>query len=254
MLTPSAATTATSAPTCTSTAWATLALSEVWGESSRGDEIRDALKQAVGVILRNQTRRGGWGYYPDRGINYDDVSITVMQIVALASAKEAGILVPDETIQNAIRYVRGCQNPNGGFGYTDPRDPKFARSAAGVTSLLMAGDRKSEDVARGLKFLHGYGGSAFNPRSAMYMLNHDWFYYGHFYAVQAMYQSSERNYLTWYPLRDALIDMQDSDGGWRGGIPPRTLTKIATDQDSYCTPMAILILGVPYRYLPIYQR
>jgi len=234
---------------------ATLALSEVWGESSRSDEIRDALKNGVGVILRNQSARGGWGYYPDRGIDYEDVSITVMQIVALASAKEAGIGVPDETIKRAIQYVKSCQNPNGGFGYRNASDPKFARSAAGVTSLLMAGDRKSPEVERGLKYLHAYGGGAFNPGSAMYMQHHDWFYYGHFYAVQAMYQSSEKNYLSWYPrVRDALIDMQDADGGWRGGIPPRVLTKIATDRDSYCTPMSILILGVPYRYLPIYQR
>ena len=26
-----------------------------------------------------------------------------------------------------------------------------------------------------------------------------WFYYGQYYAVQAMYQSSEKNYLAWYP-------------------------------------------------------
>ncbi len=230
----------------------TLALSEVWGESTRSDEVRDALKSAVSVIVRNQTQRGGWGYYPDRDIAYQDVSITVMQIVALASAKEAGILVPDNTMKQAIDFVKSCQGANGAFGYQTAGDHRigvpFARTAAGVTSLLMAGDRKSEAVKSGLAYLHGLGNAPFNP-------SYPWYYYGHYYAVQAMYQASEKDYQTWYPkIRDSLVNAQDVDGSWKGGIPTGVRTKIETDRDSYCTPVAILILGVPYRYLPIYQR
>ena len=231
----------------------TLALSEVWGESTRSSEVRDALKSAVGVIVRNQTAKGGWGYYPDRDLGYQDVSITVMLIVALASAKEAGILVPDDTMKRAIGYVKSCQNSDGSFGYQRagdnlPGSPPFARTAAGVTSLMMAGERKSEEVKRGLSYLHNLGDAPFRQ-------SYPWFYYAHYYAVQAMYQASEKDYQGWYPrVRDALVNGQDDDGGWRGGIPSNVRTKIATDRDSYCTPMAILILGVPYRYLPIYQR
>lgn len=230
----------------------TLALSEAWGESTRSDEVRDALKSAVSVIVRNQTAKGGWGYYPDRDIGYQDVSITVMQIVALASAKEAGILVPDDTMKRAIVYVKSCQGDNGAFGYQTAGDHRigvpFARTSAGVTSLIMAGERKSDEVKRGLEYLHGLGDRPFHTS---YM----WFYYGHYYAVQAMYQASEKDYQAWYPrVRDTLVNAQDADGSWKGGIPAGVNTKIATDRDSYCTPMAILILGVPYRYLPIYQR
>ena len=232
---------------------ATLALSEVWGETTRSDEIRDALKNAVSVIVRNQTQKGGWGYYPDRDLGYQDMSITVMQIVGLASAKEAGILVPDDTMKRAIAYVKSCQHEAGWFGYQQygqqlPGSPPFARTAAGVTSLMMSGERDSEEVKRGLKYLHDLGNAPFKQ-------SYPWFYYGHYYAVQAMYQSSEKDYQAWYPkIRDALIDAQEADGCWKGGIPTGVRTKITTDRDSYCTPMAVLILGVPYRYLPIYQR
>ena len=53
----------------------------------------------------------GWrlGDDPDRDLGYQDMSITVMQIVALASAKEAGILVPDATMKKAVHYVKSCQ-------------------------------------------------------------------------------------------------------------------------------------------------
>jgi hypothetical protein len=212
---------------------ATLALSEIWGHTARGDEVRDALKKAVAVILQSQSDRGGWRYQPDG--RDADISVTVMQIVALASAKEAGILVPNETIDRAIRYVRSCQNSNGGFGYRGPGDPGFARTAAGVASLLICGERNSDAVKRGLDYLVKLPDTKFNP-------GQQWFHYGQYYAVLAMYQAGEGPYQAWYPrIRDALVASQGKDGGW-------------SNRGEYCTPMSILILGVPYRFLPIYQR
>jgi hypothetical protein len=206
---------------------ATLALSEAWGMSTRGDEIRDALKRAVDVILRSQNKAGGWRYQPRP--ESADISITVMQILALASAKEAGILVPDETIKKAVAYVKSCQSSGGGFGYTDAGRPGFARTAAGVTSLLMCGERDTPAIEKGLEYLKA------NRREAG-----GWYMYGNYYAVQAMYQAGEGHYQQWYPtIRDELIGKQRADGGWG---------------DDYQTPMAVLILGVPYRFLPIYQR
>ncbi|HUU89983.1 MAG TPA: prenyltransferase/squalene oxidase repeat-containing protein, partial [Phycisphaerae bacterium] len=130
---------------------ATLALSEVWGMSER-TEIRDTLKRAVEVILRAQSPRGGWRYEPRP--RDADMSVTVMQIVALASAREAGIHVPSETIDKALGYVKGLQvSGSGGFGYTNPSQPEFARSAAGVMALLMCGERDSREVLMGLEYL-----------------------------------------------------------------------------------------------------
>jgi hypothetical protein len=158
-----------------------------------------------------------------------------MQIVALASAKEAGILVPDETITKAVRYVKSCQASNGGFGYRGRSDPGFARTAAGVASLLMCGERNSDEVKRGLHYLLAEPDSTFRP-------GHQWFHYGHYYAVLAMYQAGEDYYQRWYPrIRDSLVASQGKDGSW-------------SSRGDYCTPMSILILGVPYRFLPIYQR
>jgi squalene cyclase len=213
---------------------ATLALCEAWGESSKSDEIRDAIKQAVALIVRSEHPQGGWRYQPkaqDR-----DISVTVMQLVALASAKEAGILVPDETITRAMSFVKSCQLSSGGFGYTGPSGPGLGRTGAGTVSMILCGQRDSKEVQRGLEYLRTQGINADDSR---------WFYYGHYYAVQAMYQSGEKDFQAWYPkIRDALVNKQRKDGSWADLPSP----------DSYCTPMAILILGVPYRYLPIYQR
>ena len=216
-------------------ALATLALSEIWGMSDR-DEIRDALKKAVTIILRSQGRQGGWRYHP---VPADaDLSVTVMQIVALHSAKEAGMYVPQKTIDRAITYVRGCQTPfTGGFGYVTGSREGFATTAAGLTSLLMCGvDPKSRSVQTGLGYLFRYPKQKFT--------NASYFFYAHYYAIQAVYQAGESYYQKWYPkIHDVLLRRQKFNGSWPGSQGP-----------AYGTSLAVLILGVPYRFLPVYQR
>jgi len=218
-------------------ALSTLALSEAWGMSDR-DEVRDALKRGVDIILRAQANSGGWRYDPRP--TDADVSVTAMQLVALASAREAGILVPTKTIEKAVRYVKGCQVAgSGGFGYADNHSPIFSRSAAGLMSLLISGERNTPAVQKGIEYLKNLPESKFTRVSGFYM-------YGHYYAIQSMYQAGETHYQEWYPqIRDTLLPRQNKDGSW---YAPEC------GDAGYGTAMAILILGVPYRYLPIYQR
>ena len=71
------------------------------------------------------------------------------------------------------------------------------------------------------------------------------FHYTHYYAVQAMYQSGDADFRAWYPKISTEIVAKQSknDGSWSGSYG-----------QAYGTSLSILILGVPYRYLPIYQR
>jgi squalene cyclase len=217
-------------------ALATLALSEVWGMSDR-KEIRDAIKRAVEIILRSQNKEGGWRYHPRP--ESADISVTVMQVVALASASEAGILVPKKVIDRALAYVKRCQKKfEGGFGYQPGREARLSSSAAGLMSLLMCGERESKAVERALRYIKALPEDEFE--------NTRWYFYAHYYAIQAMYQAGEAHYHDWYPqIRDALLAKQKDDGQWESG---------EGGDPCYGTAMSILILGVPYRFLPIYQR
>ncbi|MCY2932308.1 MAG: terpene cyclase/mutase family protein [Planctomycetota bacterium] len=213
-------------------ALATLALSEAWG-MSHDQRLQKQLKEAVRVILASQNPAGGWRYAPTP--TDADLSVTVMQTVALASAKEAGIVVPDTTIQRAVTYVLSCNDKaTGGFSYTAGQAPSFPMTAAGTMSLMMLGQRENQAVAKGLLWLRGQPEGVFEGGG--------FYYYQHYYAAQAMYQAGDAYYRQWYPrIRDSLLKKQQADGSW-------------PVQNGVETQFAILILGIPYRFLPIYQR
>ncbi len=215
---------------------ATLALSEVWGMTDRDDQVKDALKQAVKLILHAQNQEGGWRYYPRP--QDADISVTAMQLVALASAKQAGILVPDQTIDQAIRYITMCYDPaTGGFNY-QPRPysaPGFARSAAAITAMMMCGEYDSEPVTGGVKYMLG------QPEEKFHKTGH--YAYAHYYAIQVMYRHDPQEFAQWYPqIRNALLARLEPDGSTKG------------KQDEYTTAMAVIVLGAPSHFVPAYQR
>jgi len=214
--------------------FATLFLGEIYGMT--GDRrTREALVKAVRLIIRTQNKEGGWRYQP---IPFDaDISVTICQIMALRAARNAGIHVPKATMDQAIEYVRKSQNADGGFRYMlNSGSSAFPRSAAGVASLYYAGVYEGDALEKGLAYLNGQRASA--VRSS----GHYW--YGHYYAVQAMYLAGGEHWAAWYPLiRETLIDKQASDGSWNSG-----------HGDDYGTAMALLVMQMPNRLLPIFQR
>ena len=226
--------------------FATLFLGEAYGMTQGGGDtalatrVHNSLLKAVRLIQSTQNTQGGWRYNP---IPYDaDVSVTICQIMALRSARNAGLEVPKETIDKAVEYVRNCQNPvDGGFRYQlDSGGSAWPRSAAGVASLYYAGIYTDRAIDKGLEYLtiNSMPGKGDAATKAHY-------YYGHYYAVQAMYLAGGKNWAEWWPaIRGELLGSQGPDGKW-------------DDQsvgETYGTSMALIILQMPKRYLPIFQK
>ena len=113
--------------------FATLFLGEIYGMNPADERVRDALGRAVQLIVNSQNDEGGWRYNP---VPFDaDVSVTICEIMALRSARNAGIKVPRKTIDKAVEYVRKCQNSDGGFRYmTQQGGSAWPRTAAGVAA------------------------------------------------------------------------------------------------------------------------
>src|SRR6516165_6035263 len=111
-------------------AMATLALAELWGMTGDKD-IKPVLTKAVDLIVGCQNHEGGWRYEPRP--TGADISVTIMQVMALRAAKNSGLHVKDETMRRAIGYIKRCYNHRiGGFSYMPGQAPGFARTAAGV--------------------------------------------------------------------------------------------------------------------------
>jgi len=219
----------------------TIAMSELWGMTSDPADnkvIQESLERVVQIILRSQSPLGGWRYAP-RPDSGQDTSVTAMVFVSLASAREAGVLVPTETITRLTGYLRdqAFDERRGGFGYQG-KGYTIACTAGGVYAAQLAGNRDTEWVSAALNALE-------NDPKMFSRKDNGHFYYSHYYAMQAMVQAGEERYARWYPkIRDSLITLQQPNGSWQD-----------KEQDyPHKTPMAIIILGTPNRYLPVYQR
>lgn len=218
--------------------FAALFLGEVYGMNPDDKRVRDALVKAIDLIIGTQNDEGGWRYNP---IPYDaDISVTICQIMALRSARNAGIKVPKKIIDRAVEYVRQCQNPDGGFKYMlQAGGSAWPRAAAGVASLYYAGIYEDDSIERGLQYLRRFAMPGQRTSSQAH------YFYGHYYAVQAMYLAGGEDWDAWWPaIRDELISKQASSGGWpdhhAGG--------------AYASAMSLIILQMPKRYLPIFQK
>lgn len=213
-------------------AMATVLLAEAYG-MTRNPGLRDKLERAVDLIASTQNREGGWRYQPQPADA--DLSVTVMQILALRACNAVGLHVPREVIDAAMRYVRACVVPTGGFAYQPGLSVRYGTTAAGVFSLLANGEYDAPEVLAGLRFLEEQRISPDDPHYS----------YGIYYAAMSMAQASDETlWDRWFaPVRQQLIQHQAADGHWEGEVGP-----------VYGTAMALLVLAVPYRYLPIYQR
>jgi hypothetical protein len=211
-------------------------LAECYGMSPR-PELREKLAKAVQLIVHSQNKEGGWRYQPIRADA--DISVTVCQIMALRAARNAGIFVPNETIDRAIGYVKRSQNADGGFMYMiQGGESAFPRSAAAVAALFSAGIYKSPEITKGLDYLEQFTPSRNGSRHESY------FFYGQYYAAQAFWQVGGQRWRRWYPaVRDDLIARQHANGSWIDPIG-----------NECATAMSLVVLQMPNDYLPIFQR
>ncbi len=224
--------------------FATLFLGEVYGMTPGGGDtgvsakVHEALVKAIRLIEGTQNEQGGWRYNP---VPYDaDISVTICQVMALRSARNAGVEVKKEVVDDAVEYVRRCQNTDGGFKYQlETGSSAWPRSAAGVASLFYAGIYEDDAIDDGLGYLHKVAAPGDNRASRAH------YFYGHYYAVQAMYLAGGEDWGAWWPaIRDELIQTQIDDGSWED----------RTVGSSYATAMSLIILQMPKRYLPIFQK
>ncbi len=213
----------------------TLALTQVYGMTG-DEEVKKVLKKAVSLIVKSQNSEGGWRYDPSP--TGADISVTIMQVMALRGAKDSGLHVPDETIKNALKYIDKCHDSRtGGYKYMPySSGAGYARTAAGVCVLQLGGDYEAKQIDAAVKYMEREE----NDRQ------HYW--YGHYYAAHAFHQLGGKQWEDYYSrMKDTLLTRQRASGEWLERMEQH-------NGASYQTAIAVLILSVPSNFLPIYQR
>jgi hypothetical protein len=222
----------------------TMFLGEAYGQipdAALSKRVRTTLEKAVQLILACQNHEGGWRYRPIR--EQADVSVTICQMMALRSARNAGLSVPKSAADKCIEYVRACQTLDGGFRYyRQSGGSAFPRSAAGLCAFYSAGLYQGKEIDRALNYL-----MKFKPTDSRGFRQDTHYYYGHYYAAQAFWTAGEPHWSNWFPaVRDDLLKpgRQRPDGAWIDN----------NFQSEYATAMALIILQIPNNYLPILQK
>lgn len=237
----------------------TLMLTEMLGMSAdeaTDKKVRAMTEKAIKLIIRAQqvpkseANRGGWRYEPSSSDS--DISVSVWQLMSLRAAKNSGIDVPKEAIDNGIAYIKRSyraerdskglfKQQEAAFSY-EPYGGRqtFSTTSAGLLSLQVAGQYNTAEVIGSSNWL-----LKFPPE-----VNEPWFFYGCYYYAQGMYQRGGDHAATArQKTEQMLVGAQSAEGAW---YPKNGNEKSAGAV--YATSLALLSLSVYHHFLPIYQK
>lgn len=202
---------------------------------SIGQSLELAVKSAVTSQKRNAS--GAWRYNPSG--SDADTSVAGAVLMGLLAARNAGIEVPDESIDKAISYYVKMTAPSGQVAYSRGLggfDESLARISIGCLVYSIARRKDLPQFKSTLKYLTDKleGGSA----------GHGGVEYQRYYQAQALFQGDVDAWEKWNKdLIRQLKAMQGADGSFRGSYG-----------NSVSTTLSLLAVAVNYRFLPIYER
>lgn len=214
----------------------------LWAGQTKDDKTRtigEALELAVRLAVTSQKKNptDGWRYGPNDPSA--DTSIVGAVLMGLLAARNAGIEVPDETIDKALEYMKSMTSDDSGqVGYSGLGGFGDSTARSSIACLVYSiGKRKDWKEFEATK---GYVSDNF-----MDSQNTSWPYYTRYYQAQALFQADYETWQKWnqQTLR-MLTDVQANDG------------QIGDSQHgpAYSTAMSLLALALNFRFLPIYER
>jgi hypothetical protein len=220
---------------------ATIAFCEAYG-MTRDEALKEIAQGAIRFIVTAQDLQGGgWRYAPGEP---GDTTVTGWQLMALKSGQMAKLEVPSPAISLVQKFLDSVQYDRGArYGYLDrtPRAPTHeTTTAVGLLCRMYLGwNRNRPALYRGVTYLYKWGPSQTNM-------------YYDYYATQVLHHFQGPEWQAWNKvMRDYLVATQakvsHEAGSWyfpdpygdRGGR-------------LYNTAMAIMILEVYYRHMPLY--
>lgn len=220
---------------------ATIALSEastMTRDSGLG-KIADLARQYIETA---QHKAGGWRYDPG---SPGDMTVTGWQIMALKSCQLSGSRLGELTMIQAEQFVDSLATSNGRFGYniSDSLETSATTTAIGVLSKMYLGAGiNAGSLEQATRFLSDHGPSKNNV-------------YFNYYATQVLHHRSDNRWQNWNEtMREHLVTSQDQSNTHQAGSWYFPDPHGQVGGRLYTTAMAVMILEVYYRYLPLYEN
>jgi len=229
--------------------FAMLALAEAYGavdeetlwdsgtEASDRQSIAVTLQRAIALAVeaQNANRWGGWRYSPTS--TDADTSVTGSVLMGLLACRNAGLDVPEESIESAMVYMQRNTASSGFVAYSGGiggGGESMARSSVATLVYAVGNKRDWPEYEAALAHIS----ERLEHRETAHT------HYFAYYMAQALFQGNPEAWERWNrQTARELSDKQADDGSFVGSYG-----------ESYGTAMSLLALGLNYRFLPIYER
>lgn len=212
--------------------------SDLWpaGEKENSRSIGQALELAVRAAITSQKKNplGAWRYSPDS--NDADTSVSGAVLIGLLAARNAGIEVPDTSIDKGIEYYKSMTSGSGQVAYSGLRGFGESIARTSIATLVFALAHRKD--------LPQYKAALSHLTQQLEAQPRQWPEYARYYQAQALFQGDVEAWEKWNKLLiRQLKQAQQQDGSFKS----QQGTEIGTS-------LSLLALALNYRFLPIYER
>jgi len=212
----------------------------LWAGQKKDDKTRsigEALELAVRLAVTSQKNNptNAWRYDPNG--KTADTSAAGAVLMGLLAARNAGIAVPDESIDKALEYMKSLTSDSSGrVAYIGGIRFNFSPARSAIACLVYAIGKRThwKEYEATQKLV-----------SAEWLIQDSRPFYIRYYQAQALFQA---DYPTWEKWnRDTIAKcrkLQSNDGQIGESRHGR----------AFSTSMSLLALALNFKFLPIYER
>jgi hypothetical protein len=226
----------------------TIALCELLG-MTKDSRYRGPAEKAVQYLLDTQSDAGGWRYEPRVD---SDVSVTGWIVMALQSARMAGLDVPEENLRRVERFLDRVALEGGSrYPYRQGEEIRVSMTAEALLCRQYLGWKRDDPrLIEGVTLLT-------QPENLIdFGERRDTYYW--YYATQVVHHMEGEYWQRWNAvMRQVLPEQQVKQGREAGSWDPLKPTRDPWEAHGgrlYVTCLSLYMLEVYYRHLPLYSK
>jgi len=196
----------------------------------REQDVDDAIKKLVDILVTEQLKDGGWNYATRRS---HAPFCTAYVVQGLLYAQGLGYKIPNKVFINARKAIESSRyNDTLGYAYGGKAGAKdngtvlpgsISRTVSGESTLMLLGTGDMDKIRKSIEYFHKYWANIEKYRGmggthrAPYGVAPYYFYYGHRYCAQAIQhlpaeeRAAERTKLEEKLLREKI---RNKNGLW----------------------------------------